>query len=146
MAQTYRPPQGVRTEAAKALQWIADGKAGPGFTDTGRARAVQLARGDAVSAQTILRMYSFFARHEVDKQGQGFNAGDEGYPSAGRVAWAAWGGDAGFTWASTIRKQLSARAALLEGESMESRDIEETETVSNLPEELSELLGTAVQF
>jgi HK97 family phage prohead protease len=91
-------------------------------------------------------MYSFFARHEVDKQGQGFNAGDKGYPSAGRVAWAAWGGDAGFTWASTIRKQLSARAALLEGESMESPDIEETETVSNLPEELSELLGTAVQF
>lgn len=146
MAETYRPPQGVRTEAAKALKWIADGKAGPGFTDTGRARAAQLARGDAVSADTILRMYSFFARHEVDKQGKGFNAGDEGYPSAGRVAWAAWGGDAGFTWASTIRKQLSARAALLEGESMESRDIEETETVSNLPEELSELLGTAVQF
>jgi len=146
MAETYRPPQGVRTEAAKALAWIADGKAGPGFTDTGRARAAQLARGDAVSADTILRMYSFFARHEVDKQGKGFNAGDEGYPSAGRVAWAAWGGDAGFTWASTIRKQLSARAALLEGESMESRDIEETETVSNLPEELSELLGTAVQF
>jgi len=146
MAETYRPPQGVRTEAAKALAWIADGKAGPGFTDTGRARAAQLARGDAVSADTILRMYSFFTRHEVDKQGKGFNAGDEGYPSAGRVAWAAWGGDAGFTWASTIRKQLSARAALLEGESMESRDIEETETVSNLPEELSELLGTAVQF
>jgi hypothetical protein len=34
-------------------------------------------------------MYSFFARHEGDKQGQGFNVGDEGYPSAGRVAWAA---------------------------------------------------------
>jgi len=146
MAETFRPPQGVRDEAARALAWIADGKAGPGFTDTGRARAAQLARGDAVSAETILRMYSFFARHEGDKQGQGFKVGDEGYPSPGRVAWAAWGGDAGFSWSSQIRKQLSARAALLEGESMESRDIEETETVSNLPEELTELLGTAVQF
>jgi len=146
MAETFRPPQGVRDEAARALAWIADGKAGPGFTDTGRARAVQLSRGDAVSAETILRMYSFFARHEGDKQGQGFKVGDEGYPSPGRVAWAAWGGDAGFSWSSQIRKQLSARAALLEGESMESRDIEETETVSNLPEELTELLGTAVQF
>ena len=85
MAETFRPPQGVRDEAARALAWIADGKAGSGFTDTGRARAAQLARGDAVSADTILRMYSFFARHEVDKQGQGFNVGDEGYPSAGRV-------------------------------------------------------------
>ena len=91
-------------------------------------------------------MYSFFARHEADKQGQGFNVGDEGYPSAGRVAWAAWGGDAGFSWSSKIREQLSARVAQLEGESMESRDIEGTETVSNLPEELTELLGTAVQF
>ena len=146
MAETFRPPQGVRDEAARALAWIADGKAGAGFTDTGRARAVQLSRGDAVSADTILRMYSFFARHEADKQGQGFNVGDEGYPSAGRVAWAAWGGDAGFSWSSKIREQLSARVAQLEGESMESRDIEETETVSNLPEELTELLGTAVQF
>jgi len=58
MAETFRPPQGVRDEAARALAWIADGKAGPGFTDTGRARAAQLARGDAVSAETILRMYS----------------------------------------------------------------------------------------
>ena len=146
MAETFRPPQGVRDEAARALAWIADGKAGAGFTDTGRARAAQLARGDAVSGDTILRMYSFFARHEADKQGQGFNVGDEGYPSAGRVAWAAWGGDAGFSWSSKIREQLSARVAQLEGESMESRDIEETETVSNLPEELTELLGTAVQF
>jgi HK97 family phage prohead protease len=146
MAETFRPPQGVRSEAKKALAWIADGKAGDGFTDTGRARAAQLARGDSVSAKTILRMYSFFARHESDKQGQGFNAGDEGYPSAGRVAWAAWGGDAGFSWSSRIRKQLSARAALLEGESMESLDMEEAETVSDLPEELTELLGTAVQF
>lgn len=146
MAETFRPPQGVRDEATRALEWIADGKAGAGFTDTGRARAAQLARGDAVSADTILRMYSFFARHQVDKQGQGFNVGDEGYPSAGRVSWAAWGGDAGFSWSSKIREQLSARAAQLEGESMESRDIEETETVSNLPKELTELLGTSVQF
>lgn len=146
MAETFRPPQGVRDEAKRALDWIAEGKAGSGFTDTGRARAVQLARGDAVSATTILRMFSFFSRHKVDKQGKGFNAGDEGYPSAGRVAWAAWGGDAGFAWSSKIREQLSARVALLEGESMESRDIEETETVSDLPEELTELLGTTVQF
>jgi hypothetical protein len=44
-------------------------------------------------------MVSFFARHEVDKQGQGYRPGTEGYPSAGRIAWALWGGDAGRTWA-----------------------------------------------
>jgi len=51
-------------------------------------------------------MYSFFSRHEVDKQGQGFDRGEDGYPSAGRIAWALWGGDAGFSWAKTKRNQI----------------------------------------
>ena len=49
-----------------------------------------------------MRTRSFFARHEVDKQGQGFNPGEDGYPSAGRIAWALWGGDAGKRWADNI--------------------------------------------
>ena len=63
MAETFRPPQGVQDEAKKALGWIADGHAGSGFTDVGRKRAEDLASGSAVSAETILRMYSFFKRH-----------------------------------------------------------------------------------
>jgi HK97 family phage prohead protease len=145
MADTFRPPQNVQDEAKRALKWIADGFAGSGFTDVGRTRASQLARGEALSAETILRMFSYLSRHEVDKQGKGFNAGDEGYPSAGRVAWAAWGGDAGFTWSTKIRNQLSARAALLEGQSMIKRDAIESE-VPDLPEELSELLADVVSF
>ena len=43
-------------------------------------------------------MYSFFSRHEVDKKATGFSAGEEGYPSPGRVAWDLWGGDAGYSW------------------------------------------------
>lgn len=147
MAETFRPPQGVREEAKRALAWIADGKAGSGFTDVGRARAAQLSRGDSLSAEVVVRMFSYLSRHEVDKQGKGFSPGDEGYPSAGRVAWAAWGGDAGLSWSSKIRDQLSARAALLEGESMESRDMMEEESgVMDLPEELNELLADVVNF
>lgn len=137
MAETFRPPQGVREEANRALEWIADGKAGPGFTDTGRARAVQLANGEPVSAETIMRMYSFFARHEVDKKATGFNAGEDGFPTPGRVAWSAWGGDAGFTWSRSIREKLAARSALIIGETMEKR----SETIPDLVEELQELLG-----
>jgi hypothetical protein len=51
---------------------------------------------------TVQRMASYFARHEVDKQGQGFSPGEPGYPSAGRIAWALWGGDPGKTWADQI--------------------------------------------
>jgi HK97 family phage prohead protease len=143
MAETFRPPQGVRDEASRALKWLADGKAGSGFTDTGRKRASDLAAGKPVSLDVILRMYSFFARHEVDKKATGFNAGEDGFPSAGRVAWSAWGGDAGFTWASSIRDKMAARSAIIIGETMEKRD---SATVPDLVEELRELLGTAVQF
>ncbi|MGB0530199.1 MAG: phage major capsid protein, partial [Synechococcus sp.] len=51
-------------------------------------------------ADTVLQMNSFFARHKVDKQAEGFSPGEDGYPSPGRVAWAAWGGDAGMRWSS----------------------------------------------
>jgi HK97 family phage prohead protease len=141
MAETFRPPQGVRDEAKRALKWIADGFAGSGFTDVGRSRASQLARGDGLSAETILRMYSYLSRHEVDKQGSGFNLGDEGYPSAGRVAWAAWGGDAGFTWSAKVREQLSARAALLEGQSMSARDMMQDMMQESVPEAPQGLYG-----
>jgi len=98
----YTPPQAVRTAAQRAIEWIDAGLAGGGFTRTGRTRAGQLARGESVSIETLKRMKSFFSRHEVDKQGKGFNRGEDGFPSAGRVAWDAWGGDAGEVWANSI--------------------------------------------
>lgn len=99
---TYSPPQGVQNAAKRALKWIADGKAGSGFTDVGRKRASQLASGSSVSRDTIARMKSYFARHTVDKKATGFNAGEAGYPSPGRVAWDAWGGTAGQAWVNRI--------------------------------------------
>lgn len=99
---SFAPPKGVQEAAQRALVWIGEGYAGGGFTDVGRARAAQLARGDNVSRETIGRMSSYFARHEVDARAEGFNFGEEGFPSPGRVAWDAWGGDAGRSWAETI--------------------------------------------
>lgn len=106
-AESYSPPEGVRAAAKRALKWIEEGKAGDGFTDVGRKRAADLARGAAMSVDTINRMKSFFARHEVDKKATGFSSGEEGYPSPGRVAWDAWGGDAGKSWANSIATEES---------------------------------------
>jgi HK97 family phage prohead protease len=53
-------------------------------------------------------MASYFARHEVDKQGEGWSPGEDGFPSAGRIAWALWGGDPGQAWASKLTKQIEA--------------------------------------
>lgn len=101
--QTYKIPAGVSAAAKRAQKWVADGKAGSGFTDVGRARMAQLARGGTISKSTALKMRSFFARHEKSSKGaEGFRSGEEGYPSAGRVAWDAWGGDAGRSWVNGL--------------------------------------------
>lgn len=104
--ESFAPPAGVQEAAQRALDWIAEGHAGGGFTDVGRARAAQLARGDAVSETTIRRMRSYLARHEPDKQAEGFNAGEDGFPSPGRVAWDAWGGDPAVSWTERIVARL----------------------------------------
>jgi hypothetical protein len=98
----YVPPQSVRDAAQRAIEWIDAGLAGGGFTRVGRTRAGQLARGESVSIETLKRMKSFFSRHQGDKTALGFTRGEKGFPSGGRVAWDAWGGDAGFAWAESM--------------------------------------------
>ena len=93
----YRATAGMKTAAARALKWKKEGKRGG--TTIGFARANQIVNGDMLSESTIARMFSFFSRHEVDKKAEGFNGGEKGYPSPGRVAWDLWGGDAGFSFA-----------------------------------------------
>ena len=105
-ADTYTPPDGVMAEAARAERWIAEGQVGSGFTPTGRRRAADLAAGNPVSLDTIKRMASYLARHQVDKQGEGWSPGEPGYPSPGRVAWAAWGGDAAISWTRGILESI----------------------------------------
>jgi HK97 family phage portal protein len=100
----YRPTSGMKEAAQRALDWKAEGF--DGGTRVGLARANQIVNGEQLSEDMILRMYSFFSRHEVDKQAEGFNAGEDGFPSAGRVAWDLWGGDAGFRWATSKRNQM----------------------------------------
>jgi hypothetical protein len=100
--ESYKPPKSVREAAQRAIEWIDNGLAGSGFTSVGRTRAGQLARGENISIDTLKRMKSFFSRHKVDGQALGFNRGEKGFPSAGRVSWDAWGGDAGFAWAESM--------------------------------------------
>ena len=104
MAKTYKPTSGMASAARRALKWKSEGKAGG--TLVGLARANQLKDRDPLSASVVLRMYSFFSRHEVDKQATGFYSGQEGFPSKGRVAWDLWGGDGGYSWSSAKRNQI----------------------------------------
>jgi hypothetical protein len=104
MAETYTPTEGMASAAKRALKWREEGY--PGGTLVGLARANQLKNREPLSASVVLRMHSFFSRHEVDKRATGFNSGEEGFPSKGRVAWDLWGGDGGQTWAEQKRNQI----------------------------------------
>jgi hypothetical protein len=104
MAESYKPTDGMASAAKRALAWKEEGRAGG--TLVGMARANQLKDREPLSASTVLRMHSFFSRHEVDKRATGFSSGEEGFPSAGRVAWDLWGGDGGQTWARQKRDQI----------------------------------------
>ncbi len=92
-----KPTDGMRAEAERYRAWKKEGEGGG--TDDAARRATQILSGNELSPDTVITMNAWFARHESDKSGKGFRPGEEGYPSNGRVAWAAWGGDAGQTWA-----------------------------------------------
>lgn len=105
----YKPTDGMKTEAQRGLDWREE--YGRGGTEIGIGRARDIVAGRQLSEDVVKRMYSFFSRHEVDKQAEGFRPGEEGYPSNGRIAWALWGGDAGFSWSKDKVKSMEENRA-----------------------------------
>jgi hypothetical protein len=105
LEESFKPTEGMIEEALKGLEWRREYNRGG--TEVGVARARDISNGKNLSLDTVKRMRSYFARHEVDKNGEGFKPGEEGFPSAGRIAWALWGGDAGKTWANSIVERTS---------------------------------------
>lgn len=101
-----KPTESMASEAQRGLDWRSE--FGRGGTEVGIARARDISNRSDLSPRTIKRMVSFFARHEVDKQAEGFRPGEDGYPSNGRIAWALWGGDSGKSWANRIADRLDS--------------------------------------
>ena len=87
-----------------------------GGTEVGVARARDISNMVSLSPDTVGRMASFFARHRVDLDAVGARSGDEGYPSAGAIAWMLWGGDpnnpdgAGAGWAERKVEELASES------------------------------------
>jgi HK97 family phage major capsid protein len=102
----------MKEEAQRGLDWRSE--FGRGGTEVGISRARDIVNSANLSDDTIGRMVSYFARHEVDKVAQGFRVGEEGYPSNGRIAWALWGGDAGKTWSENEYAKIQKDRAIEE--------------------------------
>ena len=100
----WTPPATVQRAAARGLRLRAEQPpSNRGGTAVGLARARDLSAGRAVSDSTIARMVSYFARHAVDKGGEGWGKDSKGYQ-----AWLLWGGDPGRAWANAIYRRLNA--------------------------------------
>jgi HK97 family phage major capsid protein/HK97 family phage prohead protease len=122
----YKPTNGMIAEADRGLAWRRE--FGRGGTEVGIARARDISNGRNLSEDTVKRMFSFFSRHEVDKKAEGFRVGEKGYPSNGRIAWALWGGDAGFSWSREIAERLQQ-------EDRTMQDMKKSDTVPQNAEE-----------
>lgn len=96
----YKPTKEMAKEAKKGLDLHKKYKRGG--TLVGLARANQFASQKEVGIDIVARTFAFFSRHRVDKQASGFNSGEDGFPSNGRIAWDLWGGDAGDKWSKKI--------------------------------------------
>ena len=101
---SFKPPEGAKTAAARALKKRAEKPPSQrGMTPVGLARARDLANGRELSPETVRRMLAYFTRHEVDKKGSTWDEYGKG-----RQAWDGWGGDAGFSFARKVVKQMNA--------------------------------------
>ena len=78
-----------------------------GGTEVGVRRAHQLAGKRKISVEDLKAIYSYFARHVVDKR-PGWD--DPKDPSAGYIAWLLWGGDEAKTWVGKLHDKLEKSA------------------------------------
>ncbi len=101
----FVPPLNVSKEAEEGLRLRRE--FGRGGTMVGVARARDLKNRRRLSANTIVRMYSYFSRHNVDKQGKDFY--NEIKPSNGKIAWLLWGGDSGARWCYEIYRKIKIK-------------------------------------
>ena len=97
-------PKQASDNAKVALRWAEENGWGECGTPVGKARANQLANGEAISRDTIARMAAF-ERHRQNSQSE---LGD----GCGRLMWLAWGGDAGVEWATRKLEQIDRESKM----------------------------------
>jgi len=75
-------------------------------TQVGKVRARQLAKGEAITVETIKRMFSYLSR-----AGEYYDEGDT--KACGTISYLLWGGKAGLRWAGSKLRELDLLEASL---------------------------------
>lgn len=93
-------PDSVKNNAKAALKYADENGWGSCGTSVGKIRANQLANGEAITLDTVKRMYSFLSRHKENaEKSKGYADG------CGQLMYDAWGGASALSWAESKIKQ-----------------------------------------
>lgn len=112
-SRMYTIPKGAQEEAKRGLEWRKEYNRGG--TSVGVNSARTLAKGGQIGIEKVRHIAKYFPRHEIDKKAQGYEPGEKGFPSRGRIAWALWGGDAAWRWARAIVERENKKALRADG-------------------------------
>lgn len=124
-AESYSDyPESAKKNAQAALNYAEKNGWGDCGTDVGKQRANQLAKGEAISRDTIARMAAF----ERHRQNSNKKLGD----GCGRLMWLAWGGDEGIAWAQRKLEQIDKKKFMFSA-NKEKRIISGALMVADLP-------------
>ena len=89
-------PDAVKNNAKAVLDYVEENGWGSCGTPVGKVRANQLANGEAISIDTIKRMYSYLSRHEADLEAsKGYGDG------CGKLMYDSWGGKSALAWSKS---------------------------------------------
>ena len=90
--------EGIRNNAKKGIE-LNDKNNNKCATQVGKVRAQQLADGEAISVETIKRMYSYLSRAEAYYDETDMNA-------CGTISFLLWGGKAALSWSRNKLREL----------------------------------------
>ncbi len=99
------PPEDVAANARRGLELRAEH--GRGGTEVGWRRARQLRDREQIDMADMKSMYSYFARHAVDKRARMW--GHPTRPSTGYIAWMLWGGDEARDWVTRLHRKYHGK-------------------------------------
>lgn len=107
----FKPPEGAARAAERGLKNRREtGKGGLNAKQASKAgigsgvqRAVNLKNRNNLSPSTVKRMKAFFDRHSAYKDKHKSDP-----KGAAKTSWDLWGGDAGYSWAKKVVRQMEA--------------------------------------
>lgn len=98
---------GIRNNAKRGIE-LNEANGNKCATQTGKVRAQQLADGEAISLETIKRMYSYLSRAETY-----YDENDT--KACGTISYLLWGGKAALSWSRNKLKELGELVEAKEG-------------------------------